>query len=231
MQVVSSTPAIPLSKQEQQVLSYLQGKEKVNWEELVQFTKDPATVKLKSIRRIVSNIRKKYKEANQATPFICTFSSLFSAEKEEPVKPSSQSTQETQNTVEFNGQILVKLEKRNPVKPLPLYPPPIVAQIAPRPDFELRPFNRQVFTRTGLYNLGEDEFQIFEYFLNHRGRQVSLEELKNQVCYPKFGSKTPARWFFAIMRRINMLRKQIPEVREKLISTRMGNTTGYLLQG
>lgn len=220
-----------LTQQESQVLSFLSQRKEVYWEELAQFCKDPSSVKLKSVQKVVSDLRKKFRDNNQPVPFNCTFRSLVS--KQEPPKMVA-----TSQTVQFNGQQLVQVKRQAHIKPVvdiikaltdqPTVPQKIENPTAQQLDFALKQYARQVVTRSGIYSLNSDEYELFDYFMSNRGRFVSLEELRDNVCYPKFGSKTPARWFSAIQRRVGNIRHQVPETRNKLLTAKQNNNSGYI---
>lgn len=220
-----------LSQQESKFLAFLAPKQEVFWEELAQFCKDPASVKLSTVKKVVSDLKKKFKDENLPTPFTCSFKEL--AKSQNQAKMTA-----TNETVDFHGQKLVQV-KRNIVEKLSqeqinkshrtVQAASIVLEHKPViPDFTISANSLHIRTRSGSYNLNYDEFDLFKYLYNNRGRFISLEELRDEVCYPKFGSKLPARWFSAIQRRIGNIRHQIPETRNKLLTAKQQSATGYI---
>ncbi len=95
-------------------------------------------------------------------------------------------------------------------------------------DFIVKSFTHQILTKSGIYALNNEEFEIFNYFHSNRNKFISLEELRDKVCFPKFGSKLPARWFSSIQRRVSHIRHQIPEARDKILTAKQNNNTGYI---
>lgn len=219
-----------LTQQESQVLNFLSQRKEVYWEELAQFCKNPSTVKLKTVQKVISDLRKKFRDSKKDIPFNCTFSSLV------PVKEPAKMVA-TSEKIDFNGQTLVQVKRHSTLKvqkePEETRTVVSVTEVAKTDtpaqlDFTLKPYTRQVVTRSGIYALNNDEYDLFNYFSMHRGRFVSLEELRDNVCYPKFGSKTPARWFSAIQRRVGNIRHQIPETRNRLLTAKQNNNSGYI---
>lgn len=221
-----------LSPQEHKVLEFLSSKQEVYWEELAQFCKDPSTVKLKTVKKIVSDLKKKFQDNKLPIPFSCHFSEI--TKDNIAAKPKMLPTNKT---VDFNGQTLVQIKR----PPLALNRnsmnlPSSNASISTNtsivktsiPDFLIKPYSRQVLTKSGLYTLNDDEFEVFNYLYQNSGKFISLEELRDKVCYPKFGSKIPPRWFYTIQRRIGNIRHQIPETRNRLLTAKQQNISGYI---
>jgi hypothetical protein len=227
-----------LSQQEQSFLTYLIPRAEVYWEELVQFCKNPATVKLKTVQKVISDLKKKYKDNNQALPFHCTFKSM----QTQTQNPKMVSTGETS---EYLGQKLVQI-KRPTKQAEAMLPPGFVWTTDSKPiaemrvieiekpstinafDFILKSFTQQIVTKSGVYALNHEEFELFNYLFNNKSKFISLEELRDKVCYPKYGSKLPARWFSAIQRRVSHIRQHIPETRNRLLTAKQNNNTGYI---
>jgi len=218
-----------LSPQEQNIIQFLIPKKEVYWEELAQFCKNPQTVKLKTIKKIISDLRKKFNEQNISIPFSCSFKLMLNKEEQKITK--------TKETVNFNGQTLVRVtfNKNNKTTkiesvetPLEIPKPSVLPKLDIKPEFTIKPYSRQVITRSGIYTLSEAEFEIFDYMHTNINRFISLEELRDKICYPKFGSKLPARWFSAIQRRIGNIRQHIPETRNKLLTAKLNNNSGYI---
>lgn len=205
-----------LTFQEKNVIDFLSSKKEIFWEELAQFCKEPSTVKLKTVKKVVSDIKKKYRDENIDIPFDCNFSSLT-------IK------QEQRETIQFNGQSLVKLNRKpNETKS---FPSPVEIKKNPEIDISIKKYVNQVITRNGLFNLNDDDFQIFEYFFNNKERVISLEELRDRVVFPSYGSKLPAKWFFSIQRRINNIRRTIPDLKYRIFTVKIdANSTGYLFK-
>lgn len=220
-----------LSQQENQVLGFLSSRQEVYWEELVQFCKNPALVKLKTIKKIVSDLKKKYRENNVPAPFNCSFK-LLGVPSEQPKMI------QTDTSVDFNGQKLVQVKRTivahskpntTPIQHEPSTHQQVMESIKSIvPDFTIKNYTRQVLTKSGMYALNDDEFELFNYFYNNPNRFVSLEELRDRVCYPKYGSKLPARWFSAIQRRIGNIRHHIPETRNRLLTAKQNANSGYI---
>jgi DNA-binding winged helix-turn-helix (wHTH) protein len=217
-----------LTQQEAEVLSFLCSKQEkeVYWEELVQFCKNPTSVKLKTIQKIVSDLKKKYKDSNQAIPFNCTFKVM---------QPQIQSPKmiSTNETTQYLGQTLVQIKRPGAmvapkISPIVEQKPTVIETKTIHSEFVLKSFNKQIVTRSGIYSLNHEEFEIFDYLYNNRSKFISLEELRDKVCFPKYGSKLPARWFSAIQRRVSHIRHQIPETRNRLLTAKQGSSGGYI---
>jgi hypothetical protein len=203
---------VKLTKQEQQVVNYLCSKNnsKIFLEELAQFAKDPQNVKRKTILRTVSEIKKKYQMAGGLIPFNVTFGSLVS----EIDKMTPQPLVQVKRTPAGN---MMKVDANKP----PIHPAHV--------DFVLDYTYRRVRTRNGYCQLNENEWEVFKYIHTHVGRIIPISELRDQVVYPKYGSKLPARWFDAIMRIINNLRRQVSGLNQRIMTVK-GAETSYLFQ-
>lgn len=230
--------------QETKVITYLTGKKSAYWEELAQFCKDPGAVKLKTVKKIVSDIRKKFKDDNQACPFDCAFQELALTPpvNEEKFKIASQS-----ETVNHNGQTLVKVVRTS--KPTPrigtlvfggepntgtIPNPVIIGADARKPyqiEFSIKKWQNQIITKSGIHNLSDEDFEVFEYLYNKHAEIVTLEELRDKVVFPLYGSKLPARWWDSIQRRINNVRRAVPELKNRIFTVKTENNgTGYLFK-
>lgn len=210
-----------LTNQEKNVVSFLSNKEKVFWEELASFCKEPSKVKLKTVKKIVSDIKKKYRDNSLNVPFNCEFSSLQENNTDiDKLVPTPEPKKE--EAVIFNGQRLVKLER--PQRPVEAKKQCLI-------DFTIKKYQTQIICKNGIFNVSDEEFQVFEYFYNNPEKIITLEEFRDQVVFPKFGSKLPPKWFYAIQRRINNLRRQIPDLKNRILTVKVDAfTTGYLFR-
>lgn len=204
--------------QEQQVQNYLLNKSNVYWEELAQFCKVPSNVKLGTVQKIVSNIKAKYRKLGEPPPFNCKFAQM----EQKNNSPQKQ-------TIEHNGQRLVKLERR---KLTTSSTKELIKQTSSTSslDFIFKRYQLQVLTKSGHHQLNSEEFDILEYFYNNAGRPIFLNELRDKVCFHNYGSKLPARWFDSIQRRIGLIKRNVPEARKKLLTIRqIDGTSAYML--
>lgn len=209
-----------LTPQEKNIVDFLVPKREAFWEELAKFCKEPSKVKLRTVQKIVSDIKKKHKDEDLQCPFDCKFSYL-SDPKNQEITPAS-IFKAAEEKITFNGQQLVKL-----IRPIAPIDPRKACQI----DFTIKKYQNQVVTKSGVYNLSDDDFQVFEYFYNNPEKIVSLEELRDQVVFPKYGSKLPAKWFFSIQRRINNVRRTVPELKNRILTMKLDNNgTGYFFR-
>lgn len=205
---------LKLTPQEQKVIRYCTGKDEVNYEELAQFSKDPKSVKLSTIRKIISDLKKKFVDANLPIPFDCKFSTLVKEMKIE-------------SKAEESKQVLVKVVKTPSGNVVPDDGTSLFAHV----DFKLDKNYRKVKTRNGSIELGPQEWEIFSYLHSHAEKPVSLEELK-EVVYPKWGSKTPHNWADSISRSLTKIRKNIPELKMngRLLTITSMQGTSYMLK-
>jgi hypothetical protein len=58
---------------------------------------------------------------------------------------------------------------------------------------------------------------------------IGISELRDKVVYPNYGAKLPARWFDAIMRIVNHMRRQVIGLDGRLLTVK-GPETTYLFQ-
>ena len=197
-----------LTVQEQNIVNYLSTKNGiVNWEELVQFAKDPQNIKLKTLQRAVSEIKKKYTSIGIDLPFNVQFSTLVN-----PTIKTEQKLVQVKRTPD--GNVMLAKDIRHP------------AQV----DFAIDRNNKAVKSKFGYHKLNDDEFDMIKYFDANVGRVIKISELRDKVKYPQFGSKLPARWFDAIMRSINSLRRSVPGLKNRILTTEFDGETSYLYQ-
>lgn len=198
---------IKLSDQEIKITEYLslRNGKNVSWEELVQFAKDPSNVKLKTIKKVVSEVKRKYRDAGFPTPFKVEFVSLQSVD---PVPKE---------------QKLIQIQIARPFEARPVLVPPA------QKDFELDRNTKRVKTKFGFKQLNDSEWEVFKYIHLNTGRIIPISELRDKVVYPLYGSKLPARWFDSIMRIINNLRRQVDGLGNRLLTVK-ADETSYLFQ-
>jgi len=212
---------VKLTTQEFKIVDFLENHSglEVAWEELAQFAKDPTNVKMKTIKRAVSEIKRKYAAVNLPTTFDVKFVSL--ADDEE--KPTIKATVVKAATLKVPQQAFVQLKRPTPA--------PVVIQKHPvQLDFDLDPLGfKRVKTYTGCYQLNDSEWEMFKYLHNNPGRIITISELRDKVMFPNYGSKLPARWFDAIGRVINNMRRQVFGLDKRLLTVK-GAETSYLFQ-
>ena len=212
---------LKLTNQETKVVAFLttRNNDTTFWEELAQFAKDPQTVKLKTIQKIVSDLKKKYLQAGIPFPYNGKFVSMNLPKEEQPTK-SVDSKEGNQNLVQVKrtpaGNV-VRLDSPNGTKP--------AAQI----DFVLDPLTRRVKTKHGAHLLNEREWDVIKYLHANVGRVIGISELRDKVVYEKYGSKLPPRWFDHIKSIVGNLRAQVPGLRDRILTVK-GAETGYLFQ-
>ena len=207
------SPSINFSTQELKILNYLENHSglEVGWEELAQFAKDPQNVKLKTIQKSVSELKRKFTQANEPITFNVKFVSM-SKKNEAPQPPAQQNLVLVKRTPA--GNIVPATNTKHP------------AQIDFAPDG--LGFKR-VRTKSGSYQLNDAEWDMFKYFYNNPARIITISELRDKVVFPQFGSKLPARWFDSIMRIINNMRRQVKDLDGRLLTVK-GAETSYLFQ-
>jgi hypothetical protein len=217
---------VNLTALEKKVVNFLTSKNNgtVYWEELVQFAKDPQNVSRKTVLKWVSEVKRKYATANIPLPYSVTFSSMA-----QPLQVTS-STALPYTPVTIGGIIQQKLVqiKRTPdgntirVNPTaPVHPA--------HADFVLDRNTRRVRTKAGNFQLNENEWNVFKYIHENVDKMIPLSELRDQVVFPQYGSKLPARWFDSIMRIVNNLRRQIVGLNNRLLTVK-GSETTYLFK-
>lgn len=225
---------IRLTEQEAKVVDFLRAKNNstVNWEELAQFAKSPQTVKLKTIKKTISEIKRKYTIAGGVIPFNVSFTTM-QVEEDEPEAPAIDATIIdgffNQAPTVPPPQTLVQI-KRTPAGNTMTVNSNTAAQALPAQlDFVLDLASKRVKTRYGSHLLNDNEWEVFKYFHAHAGKLVGISELRDKVVYPQYGSKLPARWFDAIMRIINNMRRAVPGLENRLLTVK-GAETSYLFQ-
>lgn len=233
---------LKVTDQEFRVIDYLVSKnhKTVYWEELAQFSKDPQSVKLKTIKKTVSEIRRKYANANALVPFHVNFTTMNTE------TPASQD--ETSDILDPDS-LMQPQDKLAPAVPRPMVKIKRVVDtsdatnkkpsdnttssgsstVAAHADFVLDLNMKRVKTRTGFYKLNDNEWEVFKYLHANVGRIVTLSELRDKVVYPQWGSKTPARWFNSIMSIVNNIRRQVTGLDGRLLTVK-GTETSYLFQ-
>lgn len=225
---------IKLTEQETRVVSFLLSKNNtnVNWEELAQFAKSPQTVKLKTIKKTISEIRRKYTETGACVPFNVSFTMMPAAE-DKPELPAIDATIIddflSQPHLAPPPQNLVQIKRTPAGNTMTVNNNDTVSLLPAQIDFALDFNNRRVKTRYGYHLLNENEWLVFKYFHAHAGKLIPISELRDKVVYPLAGSKLPARWFDAIMRSINNMRRAIPGLEHRLLTVK-GAETSYLFQ-
>lgn len=220
---------LKLTGQEVKVIAFLatRNTDTVYWEELAQFAKDPMTVKLKTIQKVISDLKRKYLQVGLPFPFNGKFSALNTeVPKVEASTPPPQMIGDlikeklSQNLVQVrvtpDGNV-IRMDSADGSKP--------AAQI----DFVLDPNTRRVQTKWGRHLLNEREWDMMKYLYANAGRVIRISELRDKVVYEKYGSKLPPRWFDHIKSIIGNLRAQVPGLKERIMTVK-GNETGYLLQ-
>jgi DNA-binding response OmpR family regulator len=206
---------IKFTEQELNIINYLENRtdQEVAWEELPQFAKDPANVKLKTIQRAVSEIKRKFATANLPPTFEVRFKSLVSQPSVPTTPPVPQ------------PQVLVQIKRTPAGNIIPADNTRHVAQI----DFDMDTWHKRVKTRNGPFQLNDSEWEVFKYFHANPGRLIGISELRDKVVYPNYGAKLPARWFDAIMRIVNHMRRQVIGLDGRLLTVK-GPETTYLFQ-
>lgn len=219
---------VKLTKQEIKVVDYLvpRSGKKVYWEELAQFAKDPQTVKIKTVKKTVSEIKRKYATIGVAEPFKVSFASLTQADdkvEEKPVQTIGDLIKEklSTNLVQIkktpDGNTIV-VDGKNNTSTLPVHV-----------DFVLDRNTKRVKTKFGSHLLNDSEWEVFKYIHSNAGRIIAISELRDKVVFEHYGSKLPARWFDSIMRIINNMRRAIPGLERRLLTVK-GVETSYLFQ-
>jgi len=214
-----------ITAQEQNVIQFLSDRDEVFWEELAQFCKDPANVKLRTVQKIVSDIRKKFRDMNRACPFDCRFGHLNDTTFKQADEPPKE-------TVVHNGQTLTKLVRASVVQKESIIPAaPTETRKPHQIDFSIKKWQNQIVSKTGIYNLSSEDFEVFEYLYNNHEKIITLEELRDKVVFPLYGSKLPPRWWDSIQRRINNVRRAVPELKNRIFTVKTENNgTGYFFK-
>lgn len=224
----TQTTTLKITNQEAQIITHCAGKEVVSWEELAQYAKEPTTVKLKTLQKAVSDLKKKYRDANLPMPLNCSFVSLVSLPADQETKPSPVPVATTQLQADAKPeQKLVQLRITRGGNRVPADDKTPDAHI----DFKLEPFHKRVRTRTNIINLSDNEWELFKLFHSNLGKKFSVEDLKD-VVYKNFGSKTPHNWADAIGGTLTKLRTNIRELKtnDRLLTIRGSNITYYMFE-
>lgn len=212
---------VKLTDQETKVVNYLNSRngQKVAWEELAQFSKDPTSVKIKTTKKVVSEVKRKFSQANLPAPFEVSFYTLVQD------KPTMLPSPDAEAIIKAE-QVLVQVKRTPGGNIMPTDSTKTAAQI----DFAIDALGfKRVKTRSGVYQLNDSEWDMFKYFYNNVGRLIPISELRDKLVYPNYGSKMPARWFDAIMRVINNLRRQVHGLDKRLLTVKSAETS-YLFQ-
>ena len=225
---------IKLTEQEARVVDFLLSKNNssVYWEELAQFAKSPQTVKLKTIKKTVSEIRRKYIATGLTVPFSVSFTTM-QVEEDEPEAPAIDATIIdsflNQAPTVPSPQNLVQIKRTPAGNTMTVNSNSAPSLLPAQLDFTLDLASKRVRTRYGAHLLNDSEWDVFKYFHAHAGKLIGISELRDKVVYPQYGSKLPARWFDAIMRIINNMRRAVPGLEHRLLTVK-GAETSYLFQ-
>jgi hypothetical protein len=224
---------IALSLQEMKIINYCENKPVVCWEHLAQFGKDPTTIKKATLQKIISDIKRKYREMNVECPLKSSFKDMLdmSAIKDKLEKQMSFPINETLGAAKISLdkkpiQHLVQIKTTPSGNIIPMGPKQILSA---QKDFAIDKAWRRVRTRSGIHPLGQDEFLVMNYLVDNAEELIPMEKLRD-VVYPNFGSKIPPRWFDSISRMFTKLRKSIPEIRTRLHTIRTDGNTFYMLK-
>ena len=203
-----------LTEQETKITEYLISKnnQEVYWEELVQFAKDPQSVKKKTLQKVVSNINKKY--SGLTRPFNVIFKSIA----DKPIyMPAA-----------VEHQKLVKITFGDNIKP-------IETRHEVQVKFDINRLTMSVKNTYGEYRkLNLPEWNVFKYLYERPGQEISIDELRDKVVFEKAGSRLPARWYDSIQGIINNIRKQVDGIKWHLKTspsfTNKSGKTSYCFQ-
>jgi hypothetical protein len=215
---------LKLSPQYEKIIAFCAGKEKVNFEELVQFSKDSGNVKLKTMQRAVSDIRKIFKDHSLPDPFTCKFGVLVETKK--PVVltlvPAVPQEQELVRMRITKGGRKVRADD--------LTPDILI-------DYVIDKQYKHIKTYNGTFNLSPDEWEVFCYFHENHGKRISIEELRDKVVYKNYGTSTPHHWADSIKRILGGLRTKIPGLKckenrskDRLVRVTCGDISYYVLE-
>jgi hypothetical protein len=208
---------VNLTDLEKRVISFIISKNNstIYLEELVQFAKDPQNVSRKTVLKWLSEIKRKYTNANMPLPYTVTFQSMSKPNQSVQTAPDVQ-------------QQLVQIKRTPDGNMMRINPSAPTAHPA-HVDFVLDRNTRRVRTKAGSFQLNENEWNVFKYIYENVDKMITLSELRDQVVYPQYGSKLPARWFDAIMRMVNNLRRQVVGLNGRLLTVK-GTETTYLFK-
>lgn len=194
--------------QEQKFIEYLKSHETATWDDLRKLCKNADNTQIKTVKRVVSDIKAKFKSKNQNLPWTAQISEATPIQKE-----PEQKIIELRRTI--GGNVIDKSIN------IP------DAQI----DFKMDNVWKTIKTKSGTIKVSTPEWEIFEHLLINAEKQVSIHDLK-EVLFKNFGSKTPANWAEVISRTLTKLRKNIPELKkdERLLTVTSTNTTFYMIK-
>jgi hypothetical protein len=208
---MSPTVSLKLTPQEQNVINFLVPKQHCSLEELSQFSKDPTSVKEKTLMKIVSDLKKKFTSAGVAVPFNCQIVKV-------PPKPAVVEEVRMRKTI---GGKLVRLDDHTPDLHIDF-------QLKKASNLDGSP-NNQIKTNNGWVRLNESVFELMELFYNNPGVCFSKEDLKNAM-WPQWGSRTPASWWGNLGGRMTSLRTSVPEIKTRLFTIKIGGETNYMMK-
>jgi hypothetical protein len=226
---------VKLSEQETKVVDYLvpRSNDTVNWEELAQFAKDPQNVKIKTVKKTVSEIKRKYVAAGVPVPFDVKFKSIPPVEEvkteEKPVQTIGDLIKEKLGPSFNFSQNLVQIKRIPAGNTIVMDGKNNHTTLAAHVDFVLDRNTKRVKTKFGSHLLNDSEWEVFKYIHSNAGRIIAISELRDKVVFEHYGSKLPARWFDSIMRIINNMRRAIPGLERRLLTVK-GVETSYLFQ-
>jgi hypothetical protein len=226
---------VKLSEQETKVVDYLviRNNGGVYWEELAQFAKDPKTVKMKTVQKTVSEIKRKYVTAGVPVPFDVKFKSIPPVEEvkveEKPVQTIGDLNQGKIGPSLNLSQNLVQIKKTPAGNTIVVDGKNNTTTLAAHVDFVLDRNTKRVKTKFGSHLLNDSEWEVFKYIHSNAGRIIAISELRDKVVFEHYGSKLPARWYDSIMRIINNMRRAIPGLERRLLTVK-GVETSYLFQ-
>lgn len=205
------TNSLHLTNQEINIINFLtSSKQDVSWEELIQFSKNPQTVKLKTVKKTISALKRKYSLAGMPFPYTHKFYSLATPNKKSIVPE----------------QKLVQIKSTPNGNIIPVNSSTYSCQV----DFKLNRNTKSVVTIYGSSLLGDNEWDVFKYFHNNPERIIKLSELRDKVVFPQYGSKLPARWFDSISRIVQKLRRQVPTLKSRLMTITGLEETSYMFK-
>ena len=223
-----NTVELKLTNQEQKVINYLSGKNEVTWEELAQFAKEPQSVKMKTLQKVISDLRRKYTLAGIPAPFTCKFSTLIKQNQAVDYSPAASATIGELITEKLaQKQTLIQMRRTVGGKQVPATNTELDAHL----DYRLDRYNKVVISvERGRIPLTDGEYEIFNLLHVNAGKPVSIEQMKN-VRFPP-GEKCPPTWAGQIASCLTKLKKNIPELKSKnRLSTVTAATkmTAYML--
>lgn len=204
--------SLSLTTQELNVIRYLSAlkETEIPWVVLAQFSKDPKTVKYKSIQKVISEIKRKYKGVGIPLPF--TVSVTNTVEAATVQAPATQTLVQVKRTPGGNTVIVGSN-----------------TQSAAQIDFALNLNTKSVKTKFGSHKLNDNEWYMFKFLHENAGTLIKISTLRDKVMFPNYGSKLPARWYDSIMRVINNMRRAIPGLDKRLLTVKSDETC-YLFQ-